>query len=119
MKITLAFDVYGTLVDPCGMAVHLAAECQDTAEQFAEFWREKQLEYSFRRGLMQNYADFAVCTRAALDFTCERFARSISDKRKKELLELYQTLPVFSDVERSLRSLSEKYHVFAFSNGRP
>ena len=119
MKITLAFDVYGTLVDPCGMAAHLAAECQDTAEQFAEFWREKQLEYSFRRGLMQNYADFAACTRAALDFTCERFARSISDKRKKELLELYQTLPVFSDVERSLRSLSEKYRVFAFSNGRP
>jgi FMN phosphatase YigB (HAD superfamily) len=34
-------------------------------------------------------------------------------------LELYQTLPVFSDVERSLRSLSEKYRVFAFSNGRP
>jgi 2-haloacid dehalogenase len=25
MKITLAFDVYGTLVDPSGMAKHLAA----------------------------------------------------------------------------------------------
>jgi hypothetical protein len=24
MKITLAFDVYGTLVDPAGMAKHLA-----------------------------------------------------------------------------------------------
>ena len=50
MKITLAFDVYGTLVDPCGMAAHLVAECQDTAEQFAEFWREKQLEYEVSTG---------------------------------------------------------------------
>jgi len=58
MRITLAFDVYGTLVDPSGMAVHLSADLGVKATEFADYWREKQLEYSFRRGLMRNYADF-------------------------------------------------------------
>ena len=34
----------------------------DKAESFSQTWRDKQLEYSFRRGLMQNYENFAVCT---------------------------------------------------------
>jgi 2-haloacid dehalogenase len=63
MKITLAFDVYGTLVDPSGMAKHLAHDLGAKAAEFADCWREKQLEYSFRRGLMQNYADFSICTK--------------------------------------------------------
>ena len=62
MKITLAFDVYGTLVDPSGIAEHLAHELGGKATEFADCWREKQLEYSFRRGLMDNYADFSICT---------------------------------------------------------
>ena len=71
MKITLAFDGYGTLVEPAGMANYLADDLGDQAANFADFWREKQLEYSFRRGLMQNYADFSVCTSDALNFTCQ------------------------------------------------
>jgi 2-haloacid dehalogenase len=70
MKITLAFDVYGTLVDTSGMAKHLAHDLGAKATEFAGCWREKQLEYSFRRGLMHNYADFSICT---LNFTCQRF----------------------------------------------
>jgi hypothetical protein len=53
MKITLAFDLYGTLVEPSGMAKHLAHDVGAKATEFADCWREKQLEYSFRRGLMQ------------------------------------------------------------------
>ena len=56
MKITLAFDGYGTLADPSGMARHLAQDVGVKAADFADHWREKQLEYSFRRGLMDNYA---------------------------------------------------------------
>src|SRR5262245_51328552 len=62
MNTTLAFDVYGTLVDPFGMAKHLAHDLGAKAANFANCWREKQLEYSFRRALMRNYADFSVCT---------------------------------------------------------
>src|SRR4029077_16026878 len=118
MKITLAFDVYGTLVDPSGMAKHLADDLGSEAASFAEFWREKQLEYSFRRGLMQNYADFSICTSDALNFTCRRFKVSISSERRAELLGLYQHLPRFDDVTPALQSLQTAFRLFAFSNGK-
>ena len=118
MNITLGFDVYGTLVDPSGMAKHLADDLGSEAASFAEFWREKQLEYSFRRGLMQNYADFSICTSDALNFTCRRFKVSISSERRAELLGLYQHLPRFDDVTPALQSLRTAFRVFAFSNGK-
>jgi len=118
MKITLAFDVYGTLVDPSGMAKHLAEDLGIEAASFADFWREKQLEYSFRRALMQNYADFSICTSDALNFTCRRFKVSISSERQVELLGLYQHLPRFDDVTPALQSLQTAFRLFAFSNGK-
>jgi 2-haloacid dehalogenase len=47
MKITLAFDVYGTLVDPSGMAKHLTDDLGPQAAEFADFWREKQARIQF------------------------------------------------------------------------
>jgi 2-haloacid dehalogenase len=118
MKITLAFDVYGTLVDPSGMATHLSHDLGAKATEFADCWREKQLEYSFRRGLMRNYADFSICTSDALDFTCQRFKAAISPRRRRELLDLYQYLPRFDDVIPALHSLGATFRMFAFSNGK-
>ena len=62
MATTLAFDVYGTLIDTSGVAVALQQHVGERANAFAGLWREKQLEYSFRRGLMQQYETFTVCT---------------------------------------------------------
>jgi 2-haloacid dehalogenase len=118
MKITLAFDGYGTLVEPAGMANYLADDLGDQAANFADFWREKQLEYSFRRGLMQNYADFSVCTSDALNFTCQRFKALISPERRNELLRLYRHLPQFDDVTPALYCLHTAFRLFAFSNGK-
>jgi 2-haloacid dehalogenase len=118
MNITLAFDVYGTLVDPSGMAKYLAEDLGPQAADFANFWREKQLEYSFRRGLMRNYADFSICTSDALNFTCRRFNASISLERRSELLGLYLRLPRFDDVMPALYALRPTFRLFAFSNGK-
>jgi 2-haloacid dehalogenase len=118
MNTTLAFDVYGTLVDPSGMAKHLTNNLGAKAADFAAFWREKQLEYSFRRGLMQNYADFSICTSDALNFTCQRFKVAISEERRSELLRLYRHLPRFEDVTPALSSLQTAFRLFAFSNGK-
>ena len=67
MPVTIAFDVYGTLIDTTGIVAALDARLGAQAGAFSDLWRAKQLEYSFRRGLMQNYRDFSVCTRQALD----------------------------------------------------
>lgn len=118
MAITLAFDVYGTLIDTHGVMVALEKHVGDKASEFSRSWRDKQLEYSFRRGLMQNYENFAVCTSNALDYTSSYFKVPLSQKDKEELLGVYKVLPAFDDVEDGLAQAKKAgFKMFAFSNG--
>lgn len=118
MPITVAFDVYGTLIDTQGIAVELEAFLGQKAKPFSLMWRDKQLEYSFRRGLMGKYENFSVCTRDALNYTCQHFEVGISDEQKTYLLSCYRSLPAFEDVVETLTQLQSKdYRLFAFSNG--
>jgi 2-haloacid dehalogenase len=77
MPTTIAFDVYGTLIDTHGLVTALEKIMGDQARAFSQTWREKQLEYSFRRGLMQKYSSFAVCTSNALDYACSASNKKI------------------------------------------
>ena len=116
--ITLAFDVYGTLIDTHGVVEKLETLVGDRAREFSATWRDKQLEYSFRRGLMQNYENFAVCTRDALDWTCSRYAADIAPDQKQALLDIYRELPAFDDVHDALAELRTRdCRSYAFSNG--
>lgn len=118
MTTTLAFDVYGTLIDTHGVVSVLEKHVATKAPEFSRMWREKQLEYSFRRGLMQNYENFAVCTGNALDYTSAYFKLTLSEKDKNELLHVYKVLPAFADVETGLaRAKKAGFRLFAFSNG--
>ena len=119
MATTVAFDVYGTLIDTSGMISALEKIVGGQAAPLSQLWREKQLEYSFRRGLMQNYRDFSVCTRQALEYTCQVLGVEISDADKERLMEGYKVLPAYADVEEALPGLKGSgIRMFAFSNGR-
>ena len=118
MATTLAFDVYGTLINTHGVLSLLENMIGDKAKNFSNTWREKQLEYSFRRGLMQNYVPFSVCTKQALDYACLAHKTPLSDEQKQQLLEQYKILPAFDDVKKGLEQLkAQNYRLFAFSNG--
>lgn len=118
MSVTLAFDVYGTLIDTHGVVSKLEKIIGAKAKEFSNTWREKQLEYSFRRGLMQNYENFSVCTSHALDYTCKYYKVSLTKEQKHELLDGYRTLPAFRDVEEGLARLkAANFRLYAFSNG--
>ena len=118
-KITLAFDIYGTLIDTNDVEDNLSKLVgMDVAPHVSKLWREKQLEYSFRRGLMNRYEDFSVCTRDALNYACAIFKLTLNEKQKSDLLESYKTLAAFADVAPTLKTLSEVgYPLYAFSNG--
>jgi 2-haloacid dehalogenase len=119
MAITLAFDVYGTLIDTHGISLALEKYAGNNASEFSRIWREKQLEYSFRRGLMQNYASFDICTSNALDFTCAHLKISLSNSDKDALMDQYKILPAFPDVKEGLSKAKEYgFRMFAFSNGK-
>jgi len=118
MTITLAFDVYGTLINTNGLVAKLQGFVGDIATAFSQTWRDKQLEYSFRRGLMQNYRSFPVCTAQALDYSCAFYKVSLTEHQCRELLAEYRTLPAFDDVTSGISQLKrEGFRLYAFSNG--
>lgn len=118
MTTTLAFDVYGTLIDTHGIAAALQPRLGPRAADFSRAWRDKQLEYSFRRGLMRRYETFAVCTRQALDHTCAQFGLPLDPTERERLMDAYQTLPAFQDAREGLvQAREEGFRLFAFSNG--
>ena len=118
MTTTLAFDVYGTLIDTHGLVSQLEGLVGEKAKAFSNTWRDKQLEYSFRRSLMQKYENFATCTSHALDYTCSYFKVPLTNEQKQGLLDQYRTLPAFNDVADGLsRIKAANYRLYAFSNG--
>lgn len=120
MSVTLAFDIYGTLINTHGVVTRLQEFIGDDAQTFSNVWRDKQLEYSFRRGLMKQYQHFGVCTSQALDYTDECLKTNLSDEQKNALLAEYRILPAFDDVADSLTALKAAGHkLYAFSNGTP
>lgn len=120
LKPALAFDVYGTLIDPSGIGDSLRLHFPEKADQILSLWRQKQLEYSFRRAVMGQYVTFPVCTAQALDYACEVTGSILTNTIREELLAGYRQLPTFPEVPDALASLDQLgYSLVAFSNGMP
>ena len=114
----IGFDVYGTLVDPLAMERHLRAVLGGQADRAAALWREKQLEYAFRRGLMRDYVSFDLCTAQALRYTVQALNVPVSEADQADLLARYRTLPPFPDAVPGIVALKAQGHTLvAFSNG--
>jgi len=115
---TIAFDVYGTLTNTHGLVSMLEAHAKDKALELSLLWRQKQLEYSFRRALMRRYCPFSECTVQALEFACESFQVELSERQRRELIDGYRRLPAFPDADEGLeRARDAGFSVYAFSNG--
>lgn len=120
--VTLAIDVYGTLIDTAGVTAALENHLGDAAAavEFVSAWRQKQLEYAFRYAAMQTYRDFRVCTRQALDYCCDALRFDLPAAARAQLMDGYLALPAFDDVAAGLALLSAApARPFAFSNGHP
>ncbi|MGH1538042.1 MAG: haloacid dehalogenase type II [Gammaproteobacteria bacterium] len=119
-KLTIGFDVYGTLVDPIEISNYLQNLIGNKSNSFVEIWRQKQLEYTYRRGLMKRYQNFDVCIQQAMQYTMKYLDISLSEKETTSVLNLYKTLHPFSDAAPALQLLEKNnYTLVAFSNGTP
>jgi len=100
------------------MALRLAAGFGARAAAAAQLWREKQLEYTFRRALMRKYADFDVCTLQALRYVSAALGVSLDEAEEQALLLAYLHLPAFTDVRDGLAMLKRRgYRLVALTNG--
>jgi len=118
MSEVIGFDIYGTLVDPLEMNGHLRPVVGEMADRFSELWRQKQIEYTFRRASMRRYEDFGVCTRQSLVHAANVLGVELSEEEQEKLIEEYQNLSPFPDVIPGLEGLESRGHTLvAFSNG--
>ena len=114
----IIFDAYGTLFD-----VNSAAEkCKDKIgkkwENFSNYWRTTQLEYTWLRNLMGRHKDFWQITEDSLDKSMKVF--EIDSSMKSDLINLYKILSTFPEVKDTLNILKEKkYKLAILSNGTP
>lgn len=114
----LAFDLYGTLVDPIRIWKQLESYVPERALRVAELWRQKQLEYSFRLTAMERYQDFEQITRLALDYALAASGQELDVAEKDALMAQYDDLERFADVEPGLRRLRDAgCAMVVFSNG--
>lgn len=117
----LAFDVYGTLVDPIGISRELEDYLPHAAAvDVAQLWRRKQLEISFRLTAMDRYEDFGWCTRKALEYALAAGGHELATGAKDSLIGHYNDLEAFPDAAPALKELRDQGHVLAvLSNGAP
>ena len=114
----IIFDAYGTLFDVNSAAEKSKEKIGDKWEDFANYWRTTQLEYTWLRSLMKRHKDFWQVTEDSLDKSMQTYKIDLS--MRNELLDLYKILSPFSEVPEVLKSLKEKkYKLAILSNGTP
>lgn len=113
------FDAYGTLFDVHAAVRKHAEAVGPDAVQLSEIWRQKQLEYSWVRTLMNRYQDFWSLTEQALDYAFRRVP-SADISTKAQLLEAYHRLDCYAEVPQVLKRLKDNGARLAIlSNGSP
>ena len=114
----IIFDAYGTLFDVNSAAEKCKGKIGNKWENFANYWRTTQLEYTWLRSLMKKHKDFWQITEDSLDKSMKVF--NIDNSMKNELLNLYKVLSTFPEVNEVLKKLKEKkYKIAILSNGTP
>ena len=114
----IIFDAYGTLFDVNSAAEKCKSKIGDKWENFANYWRKTQLEYTWLRSLMGRHKDFWQITEDSLDKSMKAF--NIDSAMKNELLDLYKILTPYPEVKETLKNLKDKkYKLAILSNGTP
>jgi 2-haloacid dehalogenase len=117
---TLAFDVYGTLVESTPDSKKLERFVPGQASRLAEVWRQKQLELTFRLTAMERYEDFDQVTSKALDFALASVGHSLDVDQRDMLVDEYNHLEPFTDTRPGLERLAAMgYAMVIFSNATP
>jgi len=113
------FDAYGTLFDFNSAASTARGELGEDWQRVSDLWRQKQLQYTWLRGLAGHHADFWQVTGEALEFalTALKLERPGLHAR---LMDLYLKLATYPEVPETLRRLKATGRKLAIlSNGTP
>jgi len=111
------FDAYGTLFDVHSI-VDTARAITSDPQALSLLWRQKQLEYTWLRSLMERHEDFWVVTGQALRYAMRRLGITATEAQVATLMDAYLTLLPFPEVPSALRALAGT-PLAILSNGSP
>ena len=114
----IVFDAFGTLFDVNSAAEKSKNKIGNKWENFANFWRTTQLEYTWLRSLMKKHKNFWKITEDSLDKSMETF--QIDKSLRNDLLSLYKELSPYPECKNVLENLKKKsFKLAILSNGTP
>jgi 2-haloacid dehalogenase len=112
------FDAYGTLFDVHSVVLRAGAGITGDLEGLSQLWRQKQLEFTWLRALMDRYQDFWQITEAALRTALAQLHTEASESQVRRLLDGYLAPSVFPDARAALDALGD-FPRAILSNGTP
>jgi len=115
----VAFDAYGTLFDIASVVAGHRSKLGGRADLVNNLWRVKQLEYTWLRSLMGQYATFWQVSREALDYAFTSAGLENGDL-KEDLMQSYLQVSPYTDVIPTLSHLKQAgIPRVILSNGSP
>jgi 2-haloacid dehalogenase len=116
----IAFDLYGTLFDVHSVIDQCEKRFPGRGREVSTLWRQKQLEYTWLRSLMNRYVTFEQATEDALRYTCRHLGLALDDAACIVLCDAYLRLQSFPEVPAALRELRNRgLQLAVVSNGSP
>ncbi|WP_300037858.1 haloacid dehalogenase type II [uncultured Roseobacter sp.] len=122
---TCVFDAYGTLFDVSAAARQAAAEpaferISGCWQAIAENWRQKQLQYTWLRAVVDAHTDFWTVTGEGLEWALERNGFDGDTALYDRLMALYRELQAYPEVPDMLAALKAVgKNTAILSNGSP
>jgi len=115
----LVFDAYGTLFDVHSVVVLRAGDgIAGDLHSLSTLWRQKQLEFTWLRALMERYEDFWNVTEAALRSAVRQLKIQAGEAQLDSLMQAYLFPSTFPDVRPALEHLKGSA-LAILSNGTP
>jgi 2-haloacid dehalogenase len=115
---TLVFDAYGTLFDVHSLVMSAGSNLPGDVSALSVLWRQKQLEYTWLRSLMDRYQDFWEITEAALRSSVAQLNIEATAEQLDCFMRAYLKPPAFPDAIPALQLL-ERQRMAILSNGSP
>lgn len=112
----IVFDAYGTLYDVHSVAGVVTEAFPEHGEYITQVWRMKQLEYSWLRALMGQYADFRTVTCDALCYTLGTLGLRAETAVFDRIVNAQNTLTPYPEADAALGQL-KPYQLAILSNG--
>jgi len=121
---TLAFDIFGTVLDLTGSIAPPAGEFLKkkgialSGDAFWSDWRARQRIEQYQDSLMQlGHSGYLETCRRAFVYCLRLHAIPFTDAEVREVMQAWQRLSPHPDVAEGLRRLKSRFKLVALSNG--